>query len=418
MALFSSDRFGALGAHRDFVSLWIAQSVSAFGSRITRTALPVIAILLVTSDPVQLSIVGALTMVPDLVVGLFAGGFIDRHAKRPILIGADLVRAVLVFSVPVAAWTERLTIEQLYVVAALVGFASALFRLAHLAYLPILIGREHLIEGNSKLETTDSIAEIGGPGLAGVLIQWLTAPIALVVDAASYLWSAAFLGRIRAREALAGVAHAKGSVVDDIRIGVRAGFGHPIVGPMFWSFAIGDLFGGFYATLYTLYALETLKLGVATLGVVISLGGVSALAGAFVAARLSRRLGFGRALLATAAFGKATGIFVPLAAAFPSASVLSMSASQLLGDGAMVAFLILAGSYRQAVLPIDVMARANGMLAVMTGTLTPLGALLAGALASTTSTTAAVWVAAIGGVASLAPLLRRSIYRIAAIPGA
>src|SRR5262249_55907506 len=162
--------FGALGAHRDFVSLWIAQSVSAFGSRITRTALPVIAILLVTADPVQISIVGALTVVPDLLVGLFAGGFIDRSAKRPLLIGADIARALLVFSVPIAAWTGRLTIEQLYVVAALVGGASALFRLTHLAYLPILIGREHLVEGNSKLEATDSIAEIGGPGLAGVLI--------------------------------------------------------------------------------------------------------------------------------------------------------------------------------------------------------------------------------------------------------
>jgi len=405
-----------LWRHPNFLRLWTAQSVSAFGSRITRTALPVIAILLVTADPVEISIVGALTVVPDLIVGLFAGGFIDRHAKRPILIGADLVRALLVFSIPIAAWTQRLTIEQLYVVAALVGTASALFRLTHLAYLPLLVGREHLVEGNSKLEATESIAEIGGPGLAGVLIQGLTAPIALVVDAASYLWSAVFLARIRSREVFERTAQASGSVVDDVRIGVRAGFGHPIVGPMFWSFAIADLFGGFYTALYMLYALETLKLPVATIGVVISLGGVSALAGAFVASRLSHALGFGRAMLAAAAFGKATGIFVPLAAVFPSASALSLGLSQLLGDGALVAFLILAGSYRQAVLPLDVMARANGMLAVMTGVLTPLGALLAGAIASAASTSVAVWIAAIGGVLSMAPLLRRSIYRLEAIP--
>src|SRR5262249_53880163 len=277
-------------------------------------------------------------------------------------------------------------------------------------------GREQLIEGNSKLEATESIAEIGGPGLAGVLIQWLTAPIALVVDAASYLWSAVFLARIRSREAPAAVDPARGSVIDDVRIGVRTGFGHPIVGPIFWSFAISDLFGGFYTALYMLYALETLKLGVATIGVVISFGGISALAGAFVASTLSRRLGLGRAMLASASFWKLTRIFVPFAALVPSLSVVSMSLSQLLGDGAAVAFLILAGSYRQAVLPLDAMARANGMLVVMTGVLTPLGALLAGAIAAATSTTVAFWIAALGGIASLAPLLRRGIYRLEAVP--
>lgn len=400
---------GPLARHRDFVRLWSAQTVSAFGSRITRTALPVIAILLVTADPVQIAMLSALQVTPAVIVGLFAGGFIDRHDKRPVLVASDIARAVLVFSVPLAAWFGHLGIAQLYLVAAFVGAFSALFELADHAYLPVLIGRERLIEGNSKLQATDSVAEIGGPGLAGVLIQLLTAPVTMLIDALSYVVSAAFLAGIRAVEIGPTTAAATPSLIEDVRIGARAGFGHPVVGPTLWSFAIGDLANGFFMALYMLYALQTLHIDVATIGIVISLGGVSALGGAFVASTVSRRFGLGRALIVTLAVGKAAGMFVAFAALAPAYSVAWLSASQLVGDGAMVAFLILANSYRQAVLPLDVMARANGLLQVMTGVLLPLGALIAGVLAAATSVTLAIWVGSSTGLLALLPLLRRAI---------
>jgi MFS family permease len=398
-----------LWRHRDFLHLWSAQAVSAFGSRITRTALPVIAVLLVTEDPIEIAILSALGVLPGIVVGLFAGGFIDRRPKRPILVAADLVRAVLVFSVPIAAWFSELTMPQLYVVAALVGAASAVFRLADNAYLPALIGREALIEGNSKLETTESIAEIGGPGLAGILIQWLTAPVAMVVDAVSYLASALLLFRIRARERIEDVAARRASVLEDIRIGLRAGFGHPIVGRTLWAIAIGEFCNGFFMALYSLYALRTLGLDVATLGLVISLGGIGALAGAFVAARLSNRLGLGRALVVSLLLGNAANLFVPAASLAPTYGAAFLSASQLLGDGCLVAFFILANSYRQAALPLDVQARAGGMLQALSGVLLPSGALIAGAIAAATSAATALWIGVIGSLFAVAPLLRRSI---------
>jgi len=400
---------GPLARHRDFVRLWGAQTVSAFGSRITRTALPVIAILLVTADPVQIAVLSALAVIPGVVVGLFAGGFIDRHAKRPIMVLSDVARAGLVFSIPVAAWTAQLGMGQLYVVAALAGGFSALFQLADNAYLPVLIGREQLVEGNSKLSATESIAEIGGPGLAGVLIQWLTAPIALAFDALSYVLSALLLARIGSREVPDLSPAAAPSLFEDVRIGARAGFGHPVVGPTFVAFAIDDLANGFFMALYMLYALQTLAIGVATIGLVISLGGISALAGAFVAAAASRRLGLGYAMITTLALAKLAGLFVAFAAIVPAFAVVWLSASQLVGDGAMVAFLILANSYRQAVLPLDVMARANGLLQVMTGVLLPMGALIAGALAAATSVTVSVWTGSVIGLFAVAPLLRRRI---------
>ncbi len=291
--------FGPLARHGDFVRLWAAQGISAFGSRITRTALPVIAILLVTADPMQIAILSSLAIVPEIFVGLFAGGFIDRNPKRPLLIVCDVARAMLVLSIPLAAWIGELGIAQLYVVAACIGALSALFQLADNAYLPVLIGREHLVEGNAKLSATDSVAEIGGPGLAGVLIQWLSAPTTMLIDAASYVVSAVLLGRIRTTEPPAAVMHHKPSLLEDIRVGVRTGFGHPVIGPTFVAFALDDLFSGFFMALYMLYALQTLAIDVATIGIVIGLGGVGALAGAFVAATLSRRLGLGPALIVT-----------------------------------------------------------------------------------------------------------------------
>ncbi len=408
------DSLGPLGRHRDFLHLWAAQSVSAFGSRITRTALPVIAILLVTADPVQIATLSALSVIPGVLVGLFAGGFIDRRAKRPVMIWSDVVRALLVLSIPVAAWSAHLGIVQLYAVAALVGGFSALFRLADNAYLPVLIGREHLVEGNSKLQATDSVAEIGGPGLAGVLIQWLTAPVTMVIDAFSYVVSAIMLARIRAEEAIVATVSEGPSLLEDLRIGARAGFGHPIVGATFRSFAIDDFANGFFMALYMLYGLETLSISVATMGIVISLGGLGALAGAFVASTASQRLGLGRAMIVTFLIGKLANLFVAIASIAPQYAVAWLSASQLFSDGAIVAFLILANSYRQAVLPLDVMARANGLLEVMSGALLPLGALIAGLLAKATSVTVAVWVGCVLGLFAVLPLLRPRIASLTA----
>ena len=409
------DSLGPLGRHRDFLHLWGAQSVSAFGSRITRTALPVIAILLVTADPVQIAILSAFSVIPGVLVGLFAGGFIDRHAKRPVMVWSDVVRALLVLSIPIAAWSAHLGIVQLYAVAALVGGFSTLFRLADNAYLPVLIGRDHLVEGNSKLQATDSVAEIGGPGLAGVLIQWLTAPVTMVIDASSYVVSAILLARIRTKEAIAAaVDAARPSLLEDLRIGARAGFGHPIVGATFRSFAIDDFANGFFMALYMLYGLRTLSIDVATLGIVISLGGLGALAGAFIASTVSQRLGFGRAMIVTFLIGKFANLFVAFASLAPQYAVAWLSASQLFSDGAMVAFLILANSYRQSVLPLDVMARANGLLEVMTGVLLPLGAVIAGLLAKATSVTFAVWVGCVLGLFAVLPLLRPRIASLTA----
>ena len=189
-----------LWRHADFLRLWAARVGSAFGSRITRTVLPVIALLALSASPTEVAVLSVMSVAPGVLVGLFVGGAVDRRAKRPLLIGADLLRAVLIFSVPLAAWTGALAMPQLCMVAALVGAATTLFQIADSSYLPALLGAEQLVEGNAKLEATDAVSEAGGPAVAGVLVQVLSAPMALVIEGLLYLFSATMLARIRQRE--------------------------------------------------------------------------------------------------------------------------------------------------------------------------------------------------------------------------
>ncbi|HEY6176526.1 MAG TPA: MFS transporter, partial [Kofleriaceae bacterium] len=190
-----------LWRHADFLRLWAAQAVSAFGSRITRTALPIIAVVALRQPEAMIGVLAAMQLVPGIFLAMLAGGFVDRGRKRRILIVADLVRGALVASLTLAWELGALSMPQLIIVGAGVGAASALFQITDVAYLPQLIGRRRLAEGNAKLETTEAIAEITGPASAGVLISALGAPGAVVIDALSYLWSAIMLGRIRAADA-------------------------------------------------------------------------------------------------------------------------------------------------------------------------------------------------------------------------
>ena len=194
-------RFGGLWRHPDFMKLWSGQTISVFGSNITREGLPYAAVLVLAATPFQMGLLLASSALPVVLVGLMAGVWVDRLRRRPVMIIAVLIRAVLVGSIPVAAFLGALGMAQLYVVAFLVGLLTVFFEVANHAYLPGLVEREHLVEANSKLGASSSIAEIGGPPLAGVLVQFLTAPIAIIIDAVSFVISALLLGLIRRPEA-------------------------------------------------------------------------------------------------------------------------------------------------------------------------------------------------------------------------
>lgn len=403
---------GGLWRHGDFLRLWGAQIASAFGSRITRTALPIIAILSIEATPTEVAVLSALGVAPGVLVGLLVGGHIDRTAKRPLLIGADLVRSALILTIPATAWLGALSMLQLYVVAAAVGAATTLFRIADNSFLPALVGKDMLVDGNAKLEATDAIAEAAGPGLAGVLVQVLTAPVAVIVDALSYLWSALLLSRIQGSEEPAAAADADASVFGDVLIGFRACLAQPLIGPTLLADAITYLFGGFFLTLYMIVALETLGLPPATVGLIISVGGVGAFVGALFARPLGRLVGAGPAMVVSVGAGQAANLLIPLALDAGRLAIPLLVLQQFIGDALLAAYLIHSISVRQQVLPEAVLGRANATFHVITGLMLPAGALLAGPLASAIGMPSALWIGACGGLLAAPVLMASPILRL------
>ena len=410
-----------LWRHPDFLRLWAAQAVSAYGSRITRTALPIIAITLLHQPESVVGVLMAAQLAPGVILALFAGGFIDRGNKRRILIGADLIRAVAVASLTLVWALDVLSTMHVLVVGAIVGAASAMFAITDNAYLPALIGKSQLAEGNAKLESTEAIAEITGPASAGVLIAALGAPLAVAIDAVSYLWSAVILGRIRAREAPHVPAPPTASLSlslrgGDLEVGMRAVFGHPIVRPIVVSHMVWSLSGGFFMALYTPFCLRELGLSISVFGVIVAMGGVGSLAGALLSRAAVRTLGLGRTLVLTSALSLACALFIPLAAGPFVVIVAFLIAHQLLSDGFSVAFVIQAVTLRQTVLRKDVLGRANAAIHVCTASLLPVGALLAGFLAEIIGTRNAVWTGVLIGL--VPPLLLLPLWKLRDMPPA
>jgi predicted MFS family arabinose efflux permease len=384
--------------------LWSAQVGSAFGSRITRTVLPMIAILAITADPTEIAVLSALGVAPGIVIAIFAGGIIDRGRKRPVLIGSDLLRAALILTIPIAAWLGMLSMAQLYIVTAVVGAASAAFQIADNSYLPTLVESDQLVDANSKLEATEAVAEAAGPGIAGALVQVLSAPSAMVVDAFSYLWSAWQLNRIRTLENPVASSIRTQGILGDAIIGFRACVRHPMVGPLLAAEAITYLFGGIFMTLYMVLALDALKLAPASVGLIVSAGGIGAFFGALFSRALASRLGVSRALILALTTSQSACLLIPLSLASPRHAVLMLTLQQIIGDTLLATFAILATSLRQRLMPGEVLARSNATFQFVTGIMLPAGALAAGPLAALLGLSGALWIGAIGGLLAVPAL--------------
>jgi predicted MFS family arabinose efflux permease len=393
----------SLRSHADFGRLWAAQAVSAVGSRITRTALPIIAISSLNASATSVAVLSAMAMAPGVVIALFASGFIDRSRKRPLLIAMDVARAALLVTLPVAAVFGALTMAHLIIVAALTGAATAVFVIAKSAYLPRLVAVDQLVEGNTKLQTTEAVAEVAGPSVAGFLIQAVTAPIAILVDAVSFLWSAWWLRRIDALEETAPPAQPE-HPLSDIVEGWRACRADPIVFSLLLGETTFALFGGFFAAIYMLFTLRTLGLDEATVGVIIGVGGIGALWGAWAAEPLTRAMGYGRAIIVSIALWTFANVLIPLSEGQGALTVPLLVTQQLIGDGFLSAFIILAVSVRQTALHPDVQGRVGATFQLAGGLALPAGALMAGPLADVVGPGAVLWIAIAGAAIPLAIL--------------
>lgn len=411
-------RSSPLWRHADFNRLWAAQILSAFGSRITRTAIPIIAVSVLVVTPWEAAVLSALSYAPYVLAGLLGGGFVERSNKTRLMVAMDLVRFALVIAVPLAWFFNLLTFPLLCLLAASVGLASALFQNADVSILPRLVGKDHLVEANSRLQATESIAELTGPGVAGILVDLLTAPFAMVADALTFIWSAFWLWRIpqsqgEATEEATAEAAARPNVWVGLKADIVVGFSaiwrcRPlraiIAGGFFWYIA-----GGFFFATLMVFLLRELHMAPSVVGVMISVGGLSALLGSLLARPLAKKLGYGPAIVAGFAFSAIGLLMLVPAALMKDWALLFLVLQQFLGDFGIMIFMVLSVSLQQKLLPEDELARANGFNQVVSGLGMTISILIAGWVAETIGVSSTVMlgasIALVGNIPLLTPHL-------------
>jgi MFS family permease len=390
----------SLWRHCDFLRLWAGQTVSVFGSQVTQLALPLTAVLTLHATAFQMGLLSAAGMAPWLAFALFVGVWVDRSLRRRwILVAADLGRAAILFSVPVAAAFHVLSLGQLFAVAFAAGCLTLAFNVAWGSYLNVLVPKEQLLDGNAKLMGSYATAQIAGPSIAGLLVQAVTAPFAILVDALSFLGSAFALRAIRAPEPERRLERGP-SLRHDLGAGLRFVRDDPLQRAIAGSAATLNFFGlAIYAVL-VLYAVRELHLSSGLIGLVFAAGAVGALLGTQLAPRLTRRFGAGRTiLLATIGFPPALAI-VPLASPGQPRwlAVTVLAVAEAVGGIAVMLFDVNAAAVRQAETPEHLYGRTSGAMSFLTQSAKPLGSLFGGGVATVVGLHATLWICAAGGL--------------------
>lgn len=403
----------SLWRNRDFLRFWSAQTISQVGSQVTLLALPLAAILVLDASAFEVAALAAVEWLPWIVFSLPAGAWVDRLPRRPVLIATDLGRAAALISVPAAYAADALTLGHLFAVGFVVGTLSVFFEVAYVAYLPSLVERGQLGEGNAKLEASRSGAQIAGPGLAGGLVDLLTAPVAILADAISFVVSALFLGAVRREEEVQ--PRAEGTRLrSEIVEGIRFVLGHPYMRAGMASIAPANFFWNLASAIFLVYAVRTLDLTPATIGLVFMLGNIGVLAGALLATRIAARLGIGPTIVVSAFFLGSPLLLVPAAPA--EYAVPLFVAAFLLAGFAGVVTNVVGISLFQATTPDRLQGRATASRRLVNFGAAPLGSLAGGGLAATIGLRETLWVGAVGASLTFLPLLFSPVRSLRELP--
>jgi MFS family permease len=407
---------GGLWAHADFMKLWTGQTISEFGSQFSALAVPIVAAISLHAHAFEFSMLGVLGFMPFILFALPAGVWVDRLRRRRILIVGDSARAVLLALIPVLWATHTLRIWHLLALQFVIGVFTVFFDVAYQSYLPALIEREHLVDGNSKLQLTVSVAQVAGPSVSGALIAAITAPYAIVADAVSFVVSSAFMVTMRHRESPP--QHAAGEprpkMWPQVKEGLHWVVGHPWLRWIATCTGSSNFFSSVLFAIVLLYMTRTLHLSAFEIGFVFAVGSAGSIAGALATSRLNTRLGVGRTIVMTSACFALAGILYPLAPkSFPLPFLMVSQA--MFGFGSVV-YNITQVSLRQAITPERLQGRMNAAMRwVVWGTI-PLGSLAGGAIATWWGLRTALWVGALGGLLPFLPVALTSVRSIAEMP--
>jgi predicted MFS family arabinose efflux permease len=355
-------RRGVLFRHADFMKLWTGETVSMFGTRMGDVAISFAAVIVLKATPFQMGILSAARIVPPLVLGLFAGVWVDRMRRRPILIGTDIGRFLVLCTIPIAAMFAALTMVQLCAVMLAYSALDLFFDIAYRSYLPTLVEREDLLDANSKLTASASVAEAGGFALSGWLVEWLTAPFAILIDAISFLASAIAIALIGKAEPTPAPRTRDASVAREIADGARLVFSDGRLRAFGMIAIVGGFANSLVSTMYMLYVINALGFRPGVLGVIFAVGGASSLFGALAARRAADTFGTGMAMVAGLAIEGVALMLLPIARGAGPVSVALLVAQQLIGDCAATVYFINAVSLIQTITPKPMLGRVNASL--------------------------------------------------------
>ncbi|WIM95121.1 MFS transporter [Actinoplanes oblitus] len=366
-------------ADPDFRRLWGGLTVSKLGTSVAGVVTPLLAVRVLDAGALTVSLLTAAAWLPWLLIGLPAGAWVDRMAKRPVLLACDAASALLVASVPVTAWLGHLTVAHLLVVALLTGVASVFFEVAHTGYVPAMFAAGDLVRANALTHGSDSAAQIAGPALGGALAAFAGAVTGLVVDAASFAVS--FLGLALIRRPERPVAHRpRRHLAHEIRAGVSWLLRDPYLRNLMAHGAVANLALTGYTALTVVFLIRDVGVGTGTVGLLVSASGLGGVAAAGAAPLLIRRFGAARAMVACKAATGVAALLIPFAG--PGLGLIPFVAGTVLVGGFVVAGNVIAGSFRQAYVPAELLGRVlTAMQFVNLGTI-PVGAVLGGMLAT------------------------------------
>jgi MFS family permease len=398
---------GGLWRHADFLKLWSAQTVSQFGSAVSQVALPLVAVLSLHASAFQVAALSTVEFLPFLLFTLPAGVWVDRLPRRPILVIADAGRAAALGSIPLVAWLGHLTLAQLYIAGFVTGTLTVFFDVSYQSYLPSLVERDRLVDGNAKLEISRSAAQIGGPGLGGVLVRAFTAP---------YVWSSLFVFWIRRPEVVPERTAESPSLRRELIHGVKYLLGHRYWRWISMSTATFNFFNNVAFAILIVYLVRRLDMSPLTIGITFSLASAGSLVAAFLAGKIGTRLGIGRTILLGTIVDGVPLVLVPLAP--KSLAIPFITVAFAVAEFGIVLYNVSTISLTQALTPERLLGRVNASRRFIVWGTIPLGSLVSGALASTIGLRPTLFIGTLGASLAILPIALSPVRHVKELPTA
>jgi MFS family permease len=400
----------------EFLKLWAAQSISMLGDQVTLLALPLTAVLTLDASAAQMGFLVAAELMPHLLFSLFAGVWIERvQRRRRLMIAADLARFALLVSVPIAAAFDALGFAQLYGVAFLIGTSAVMFDISWATLFITVVPRRDVVDANSKLSLSRSLSYVVGPSVAGFLVQALTAPITLLVDAVSYLWSALFLTRIRSEEP-----PLEEDGQESVRRSLRTGFAFVLrdefIRPELLCVATINFFNFVFHAIFVLYATRELGVDPALLGLVLGAGAVGGVVGAVLAPRVEKLIGLGAAFTLGAVLFPLPLVLIPLASGSEARIVAMLGLAEFFCSVGVMILDVNAGSLMLFRTPDRLRSRMAGTFRFVNMGIRPIGALVGGTLGTAIGLHTTLWIGVLGALAGVLFLVFSPIPRLREAP--